>query len=163
MARNNIRGRTSMMLQIVPTSWWSWDVKVSDEARPVADIAMSWWREKGALAIDGARYRVYREAPLSGAFVLAGAGGVLARAEKPSVFRREFVVRHAGREYTLRPRSMFRRAFVLLDGSREVGSLAPQSAFTRKAAADLPHDLPLPVRAFIVWLILVSWRRAQDS
>jgi hypothetical protein len=81
-----------MTLQIVPTNWYSWDVKVSDESRPVADIAMSWWREKGALTIDGATYRVYREAPLSGAFVLEGAGGVLARAEKPSVFRREFVI-----------------------------------------------------------------------
>ena len=124
---------------------------------------MSWWREKGRLTIDGATYRVYREAPLSGAFVLEGAGGVLAQAVKPSVFRRAFVIRHAGRDYTLRPKSLFRRAFVLLDGQREVGSVAPVSAFTRKAAADLPHNLPLPVRAFIVWLTLISWRRAQNS
>ena len=152
-----------MMLQVVPANWYSWDFTVADESRPVADIATSWWLEKGTLAVDGATYRVYREAPLSGAFVLEGAGGVIARAEKPSVFRRELVIRHAGREYTLRPRSMFRRAFVLLDGSREVGSLTPRSAFTRKAAADLPRDLPLPVRAFIVWLMVISWRRSQDS
>jgi len=152
-----------MVLQIVPTHWYSWDFTVTDESRTVADIAMSWWGEKGALTIDHTTYRVYREALMSGAFVLEHAGSVLARAEKPSVFRREFVIRHAGREYTLRPRSMFRRAFVLVEGSREVGSLAPTSAFTRKAAADLPHDLPLPVRAFIVWLVVISWRRAQDS
>ena len=54
-----------MMLQIVPTRWYSWDFKVADASA------------------------------------------------KPSVFRREFVIRHAGREYTLRPRSMFRRAFGL--------------------------------------------------
>jgi hypothetical protein len=124
---------------------------------------MSWWGEKGAFAIDGATYRVYREALLSGPFVLEGQGGVVARAEKPSVFRREFVIRHAGHEYTLRPRSLWQRAFVLFDGSREIGSVAPKSAMTRKAAADLPDDLPLPVRAFIVWLTLISWRRAQSS
>ena len=152
-----------MLLQIVPTSWGSWNFTVADESRRVADIATSWWREKGTLAIDGATCRVYREALMSGAFILEGAGGVLARAEKPSVFRREFVIRHAGREYTLRPRSIFGRAFILLAGSREVGSLEPQSVFTRKAAADLPGDLPLPVRAFIVWLMLISWRRSQDS
>ena len=152
-----------MMLQIVPTHWYSWDVTVTDESRRVADIAMSWWREKGALTIEGATYRLYREAPMSGDFVLEHAGSVLARAEKPSVFRREFVIRHAGREYTLRRRSLFRREFVLLDGSRHVGSIAPTGAFTRKAAADLPHDLPLPVRMFIVWLTVISWRRERNS
>ena len=152
-----------MMLQVVPTHWYSWDVRITDESRPVADIATSWWREKGRLTIDGVTYRVSREGPMSGAFVLEHAGDVLARAEKPSVFRREFVIRHADREYTLRPTSIFRRAFVLLEGSREVGSITPQNAFTRKAAADLPNDLPLPVRVFIVWLIVISWRRAQDA
>ena len=152
-----------MMLQIVPTHWYSWDVTVSDESRPVAGIALSWWREKGVLTIEGATYRLYREAPMSGDFVLEHAGSLLARAEKPSVFRREFVIRYAGREYRLRPGSMFRRAYVLLSGSRQVGSIAPKSAFTRKAAADLPHDLPLPVRLFIVWLTVISWRREQSS
>jgi hypothetical protein len=148
-----------MMLQIVPTSWCSWDFKVSDDSRPVADIAMSRWRENGALAIDGVTYWVYREVPLFGDFILEGAGGVLARAEKPSVFRREFVLRYAGREYTLRPRSIFRRAFVLLDGAREIGSLAPKIAFTRDAAVDLPPTLPVPLHMFIVWLTVISWRR----
>ena len=148
-----------MMLNIVPTNWFSWDFKVSDESRPVADIALSRWRENGALAIDGVTYWVYRAVPLFGDFILEGAGGVLARAEKPSVFRCEFVIRHAGREYTLRRRSVFRRAFVLLEGSREVGSLAPTSAFTRKVAVDLPPNLPVPFRMFIVWLTVISWRR----
>ena len=152
-----------MMLHVAPTHWYSWDVTVTDESRPVADISVSAWREKGALRIDGETYRLSREAPLSGDFLLEHAGSVLARAEKPSVFRREFVLHHAGREYTLRPRSMFRREFVLLDGSRQVGSIAPKSAFTRKAAADLPHSLPLPVRMFVVWLTVISWRRQQNS
>ena len=151
------------MLQIVPTHWYSWDFTVTEESRPVADIATSWLREKAELTIDDATYHLYREALMSGAFVLEHAGSVLARAEKPSIFRREFVIRHAGREYTLLPRSMFGRAHVLLDGSREVGSLAPDRVFTRNATADLPHDLPLPVRMFIVWLTVISWRRQQSS
>ena len=152
-----------MTLQIVPTHWYSWNVTVTDESRPVADIAMSWWRDKGTLTIGDTTYRLYREAPMSGAFVLEHAGSVLARAEKPSAFRREFVISHADREYTLRPESLFRRAFVLVHGSRQVGSVAPNGVFTRKAAADLPHDLPLPVRMFIVWLTMISWRREQNS
>ena len=152
-----------MMLQIVPTNWYSWNFRVTDESRAVADITLSHWCEKGALAIGDTTYRAYREALMSGAFVLEHAGSVLAQAEKPSFFRREFVIRHAGRDYTLRPESAFRRAFVFLDGSRQVGFLAPKSAFTRKAAASLPHDLPLPVRMFIVWLTMISWKRQQNS
>jgi hypothetical protein len=152
-----------MMLQVVPTHWYSWNFTVRDESRPVADIALSLWREKAGLTVGGERYRMYREAPLSGAFVLEHAGRVLAQAEKPSAFRREFVIRHAGREYTLRTRSIFGRAFILLDGSRHVGSIAPNSPFTRKAAADLPHDLTLPVRMFMVWLTVIMWRREQSS
>jgi hypothetical protein len=152
-----------MMLHIAPVSWYSWAFKVSDESRTVADIAMSWWREKGALAADGVNYRVYREGLASGAFVLEGPGSVLARAEKPSAFRREFSVRHDGREYTLRPRSIFGRTFILTAGSREIGSVTPHNAFTRKATADLPADLPIPVRAFIVWLVMIAWKRTQDA
>lgn len=152
-----------MMLQIVPASWFSWDFRVTDASRTVADIAVSWWREKGRLTADGATYLVYREAVMSGAFVLEGPNGVLARAEKPSAFRREFVIAYAGRELTLRPRSMFRRAFDLLDGSRVLGSISPHSAFTRKATADLPSDLPLAVRTFLVWLTVISWRREHSS
>jgi hypothetical protein len=152
-----------MMLQIVPTHWYSWDVTVTDESRRVADIAIGALRERGTMTIDETTYRLYRESPMSGAFVLEREGVVLARAEKPSVFRREFVIRYGSREYTLRPESLFRRAFVLMDGSRQVGSIAPNGAFTRKAAAELPPDLPLPGRMFVVWLTMISWRRQQNS
>ena len=152
-----------MTLQIAPTRWYSWDVTVSDESGPLADIATSWWREQGAFSIDGETYRARREGVLSGDFVVEGPDGVIARAEKTSIFRREFLIRHDGRSYTLRPRSMWGRAFVLLTGTQEIGSLAPKSLFSRKAAASLPDDLPLPVRAFVVWLTMIMWRRAQSE
>jgi hypothetical protein len=151
------------VLQIVPTHWFSWNFTVTDESRPVAEIATNWLLEKGTLTIDGTTYQVYREALISGDFILAGEGSVLALADKPSVFSREFVIRHGGREYTLSPESMIGRTYVLLDGPRQVGSLVPQGIFTRKTAADLPQDLPLPVRLFIVWLALISWRRQKSS
>ena len=151
------------MLHIVPTNWYSWNFSVTDESRAVARVTLSHWCEKGALAIGDRTFRVYREGMMSGPFVLEHAGSMLAQAEKPSFFRREFVIRHAGREYTLRRESTFRRAFVFLDGSRQVGFVAPKNAFTRKAAASLPHDLPLPVRMFIVWLTMISWRRDQNA
>ena len=96
---------------------------------------------------------------MSGAFILESAGTVLARAEKPSAFRRTLLIHYEGREFTLRATSVFWRHFVLLDGSRQIGSLAPNSVFTRGAAVDLPDEWPLPVRVFIIWLTVILWMR----
>ena len=41
------------MLRVVPKRWFSWDFTVMDESNTVADIDMSWWREKGVLAVEG--------------------------------------------------------------------------------------------------------------
>jgi len=44
-----------------------------------------------------------------------------------------------------------------LDGSRQIGSLAPNSVFARRAAVDLSDEWPLPVRVFIIWLTAILW------
>jgi hypothetical protein len=147
------------MLKAIPKHWFSWDFRIIDDDRDIARIDVSSWRERGVLTIDGARYGVYREGWMSGPFVLESRGSVLARAEKPSAFLRSFVIDHNGRHYTLRAQSPFRRAFVLLAGSTQVGSLAPDSVFTRRVSIDLPGDWPVAVKVFTVWLAVLLWKR----
>jgi hypothetical protein len=31
--------------------------------------------------------------------------------------------------------------------------------WTRRAAADLPPDWPVPIKAFIIWLVIILWKR----
>ncbi len=152
-----------MTLQIAPLNWFSHNFTVTNQSQPVADIDVAWWGEKGALTIGGETYRMYREGWSSGPFILEQGSTVIARAEKPSFLRREFQIRHAGREYTLVARSAFRRGYVLRAGTRDIGSVEPVGFFSRKAAADLPSDLPLPLRMFIVWLVVIMWRREHSS
>lgn len=109
-----------MTTQITPKSWLSWDVTTYDESRSVAGIALNRWRDTGEVTIGDATYRADRETSRTRAFVLAGADGVIARAEKASVFRHQLVIRHADHGSTLRRRSIFRLAFVVLDGSQEI-------------------------------------------
>jgi hypothetical protein len=151
------------VLKAIPKRWFSWDFAVRKGSQPVADIDVSWWREKGLLTVEGTTYEVYREGAFSGAFILASAGSALARAEKPSAFRRSFIIEHAGRQYTLRAKSAWGREFLLLDGPREIGSLSPEGLFTRRATVDLPEHLPLAVRVFIIWLAVLLWKRESDS
>jgi hypothetical protein len=151
------------MLTAVPKSWFSWDFTVMDGTRAVSDIDVSCWREKGVITVAGTDYRVYREGLMSGDFILASDETVLARAQKPSAFRSAFNVEHAGKQYTLRPTSVWGRAFALLDGDRVVGMLSPRGLFTRRAAVDLPENLPLSVRVFIIWLAVIIWKREADA
>lgn len=155
-------GETQMMLQVAPTHWYSADFTVRQASQPVADVDISWWRDEGTLTVEGVRYRAYREGWMNGGFVLERGGSVIARAEKPSAFSRKYLLRYHDREYTLRAKSAFRRAFVLLDGPRQIGSIKPASALTRQAMADLPDSWPLPVRAFVIWLTMIQWRREKS-
>lgn len=46
----------------------------------------------------------------------------------------------------------------LLDSERIVGSIRPAGALRRGVEATLPDDLPLEVRVFILWVVLLLWR-----
>lgn len=151
------------MLTAIPKSWFTWDFSLTEGEQPLAEIDMSWWREKGVLSIAGAPWRVYREAPCSGAFILEGEGGVVARAVKPSSFTRRMVIEYANTRYELRPAGIFTRQFLLLSGSSPVGRLSPASLWTRRMNIELPPGLPLPLRTFIVWLTLLLWKRDADA
>ena len=150
-------------LTVSPRRWYSWDFAILEGSREVADMDLSAWREKATLTIDGVEYRVSREGLVSGDFLLERGGTVLARATKPSAFWNTFIIHYMGREYTLRKASMWRRTFILDDQGHEIGRIVPHSMWRRDGTATLPPDWPLPVRAFVVWLVIILWKREADS
>ncbi len=150
-------------LTLSPSHWYSWNFKIKDARQDLANIDMSWWREKGTLSVAGQSYRVYRENLMSGDFILESGDGVLARAAKPSAVRRAFELSYDGLTYTLRARSAFRRAFVLEQGTREVGSVVPEGALRRRAVLTLPEAFPLPVKVFVAWLTVLIWKRDSNG
>ncbi len=151
------------MLKMIPKTF-SWTFSVTDGTEPVAHSAdRSWFSDKGEITVQGVTYTARREGIMSGAYLLESAAGVVARATKPSAFRRSLIVEHAGRQYTLRATSSFRRKFELLDGSTRIGSLSPEGIFTRRAAVDLPSTLPLTVRVFIIWLTAMLWKHDEAA
>lgn len=148
-----------MTLQVAPTHWYSWHFTVRKDSQLVANVDVNAWGEQGALTIDRTHYQMYREGWMNGSFVLERDGSAIAHAEKPSAFRRRYLIRYRDREFALVARSAFRRSFALLDGSQEIGSVEPIGLFTREATADLPDTWPLPLRAFVIWLTVIQWRR----
>ena len=152
------------MLNAIPKQWFSWDFRILEEGRDVAEMDLSFWREKGVLSVEGIPYRVYREGLASGAFMLENPGGqVLAKAEKPNALRRSFLVEYEGRKLRLEAESSFERAFVLRDDQGVIGTVKPDSFFSHRTTANLPEDFPLPVRIFLLWLVIILWRRDDGT
>jgi hypothetical protein len=147
------------VMTLTPRNWFSSNFSVLDDERRLADVHLSRWRERGALTIAGVEYTVSRET-LLGDFLLKQAGSVLARATRPSAFRRSFILRYKEQSYTLRAKSAFQRTFVLLDGGEhEIGSIVLENCWTRKSLVTLPDDWPLPAKSFAMWLTIVQWNR----
>ena len=153
------------MLRAVPKNWFSSNYRVLENNNEVATIDLSWWREAGTFHIKGAIYNVYRERLMSGAFIFESGGAIIARAEKPSALYRSFVVEYENKKYQLEAESAFFRKFILseAESGQPIGEVYPESALTRKAVVDLPEAIPLPVRVFMFWLVMILWKRESDS
>ncbi len=146
-------------INAIPQNWFSWNYKVLEQGSPVADLDLAWVREAGTFRLQGRTYKIYREKFLSRTFVLEEDVAILARASRPNIFLRSFTVDYQGIQLTVKAHSIFGRTFVLQQGSQVLGSIYPEHWFTRKAAVELPDTLPLAVRIFMVWLVLILWRR----
>jgi hypothetical protein len=145
------------VLTTIPKSWFSWDLTVLEDAKPVAELQISTWRERGLLAVEGKDYKVYREGIMTGAFILESDATVLARAIKPSVFRKSFDLEYAGKQYKLRSEGWSR--YSLLHGDERRGSVSKEFFSRKRATVDLPEDLPLVIRLFMIWLVVILWKR----
>lgn len=152
------------MLQAVPKNIFANGFFLQEQDVLLGEIDSSIWREKARLEVEQATYLLYREGYFSGAFVLERDGTVVARALKPSAIYNTFEVEVPNsRHLALRKLSVLHRRFGLFDGERQIGTIYPLHAFTRRTQIDLPADLPLPVRVFLFWLVFIIWKREQAA
>jgi hypothetical protein len=151
------------MLIAEPHGWFSRTYNLHWDGQFVARIDLASFRETAEVEIVGQRYRLFREGLLGGAFVLKKNGRTMARAVKPSWAVRRFEIEWEGRQLELEATSMFSWRFVLRQGESELGDIRRVGWFRRKAEVDLPSDLPLPIQVFLMWLVMILWRRADQS
>ena len=151
------------MIEAVPTGLFRSDFELHKHRRPVAKLDVSMWREKAEVEIEGERYTFRREGTFSGPFLLERGGEQLARAVKPSAFRREFEILVRGRTFTLRKMSPWRREFGLYVHEQRVGGVTPCAWYTRRSVLRLPDDWSAAMQAFVFWLALIIWRRDESS
>lgn len=153
------------MLRAVPKSWFSYSFDVFDRTGTrVATADLSNWRENAKLEVGGRRY-LARHETWAREFVLEGEDGlIVAMAEKPSGWREIFSLEYGGARYELRKESPWKSAFVLSrEGVGVVGSIRQKSFFGRETSVELPEELPVEVRVFILWLATLMRKRADSA
>jgi hypothetical protein len=79
------------MLMAVPKKWFSWDFHIRDDHdKPVGEVRLSAWRERGAIIAGGFENRVRRESAL-GAFIRSSQLWAYLGAERPRKLYRKFI------------------------------------------------------------------------
>ena len=154
------------MLRVMPEGWFSYNFTVFDRGgTPVARVDLSNWREAAKLEVGGERYEAHRKGWRSKEFVLEKEDGqVVAMAEQPSAWKGQFVFEHGGNRYELEKETVWKGTFVIRrEGVGHVGSVRSEGVFKREWIAELPEELPLEAKVFIVWLVVLLWKRAASA
>jgi hypothetical protein len=120
-------------------------------------------RGAAAITLGSATYTPVIDSVVRGKFHLEANGMRIAGAQSAGFWFRYFNVQAGGKSYILKMASWFGRRFALMENGTELGRIGVTNAFSGRCKAELPDDLPLEVRAFLIWLVISTWRRAAAS
>ena len=152
------------MLTAKPHNCFSWCFNILDEnGSRVADISQQWFRERGEFYVGTECFDVQRDSFLNGEFSLRLNDEVLVTAKKTSPFVRAFNIQIGNDAYHLAAVNPFARRFVLTRAGQSLGEICPLHPFTRQATITFPEELPVAIRVFLFWLVLILWRRSQNN
>jgi hypothetical protein len=148
------------MLKVIPHHWFTWNCSVLEQRTIVGCIDFSAWGEAGLLKAQEVSFSAYRQ---GSNFYLADQQRCVAIAEKPNPLFRQFFIKQGEARYELQATSALGRKFIVQEYGQVVGAIYPVHAWTRQTIVDLPESIPLPMRMFMVWLVLMLWKRQKSS
>jgi hypothetical protein len=131
---------------------------IESDGGPVTTLA-GLRREGCAYTLGGAEYRVERDGRKR--FLLHGPDGRAATAERAT--GREWTVRaESGNVKLVRP-SLWRSVWEIHQRGSARGTIRHEGVFSRSFVADMPSDVPMPVRVFALYVLLVHFERQNNA
>jgi hypothetical protein len=106
------------MLTAIPKSMFSWNFTVYDGDATLADLDVSWFRERGSFMLASHTFHVLRTSMVGGEFQLRCEDLLLAEAKKTSPFLRCFNLRVDGRVYAGRAKTAGKLQFGHINSER---------------------------------------------
>jgi hypothetical protein len=114
---------------------------------------------RATISIGGATCTPVTDSLIRGKFHLEKNGTLIASVQSAGFWRRRFDIQTGAKSCTLLA-LWSGRSFALMQNDAEVGRIGATGFFGGKGMAALPDDLPLEVQAFLIWLVIATWRRA---
>ena len=134
------------------------EYEVESDHGPVTTLAGS-RREGCAFTLDGVGYRIERDGRKR--FLLHGPDGRLATADRDT--GREWALKAGSTHLKLVRPSMWRPVWEVRQRGSARGTIRPDGWFSRGYTADVPTDLPLPVRLLALYVALVDYERQASA
>ena len=150
-----------MQLSAKPKGVFSWDFEVFAAGRKLVTIDMAWFGRCGRFVLNLTDFDVFRQGWCGGDYVLGSNGRTLAHATMG--LSRRFTINIDGRQLVLQAAGPFTRTFKLYENGRELGSITPVHPLTRACKINMPDDFAPPVQIYLIWLVLVMWKRQQHN
>lgn len=134
------------------------EYEIESDGGPVTTLAGA-RREGCEFTLDGTVYRVERDGRKR--FLLHGPGGRTATAERAT--GREWTVRAESGNVKLVKPSMWRSGWEVHQRGSARGTVRHVGVLSRSYVADMPSDVPMPVRVFALYVLLVHFERQNNA
>ena len=148
------------MLKAVPHHLFTSNCTISGDGY-AAKILLDLFTETGKIQFDGKSYGVEKDGLFSGSWQLTLNGETIMSSKKPSSFYRTFEIYTKEHLLSLKAMSAFGRTMGLKGDGFDV-MFTPENPFTRRTniTGEYADFLSL---CFAYWLVVLMWRRAQQS
>jgi hypothetical protein len=147
------------ILHTKTTGWGSQVVRILSGENELTQLRITAFRSHGTFQVDGEEFTIQPQGFLRFSVLLKRGVSVIARMEKPSVFRRRFLIRSAGHRLTLEARGWTGGKYLLFLENREVGSVKREGFTRRRMTLDFPDEVPLVLQVFLVYIVHLQAKR----
>jgi hypothetical protein len=147
------------MLRTTRRGFFRYSYDIADEEQPIATLTGT-RRECFSFELDGESFQVTRKGYKGFSFTGSQAGEV-ARADRAD--GRTWTIHSMYGPLELVRTSIWKETWELHRFGQPTGTLSKDGTFKRTSTADLPEDLPLALRLFIVCVVETLWERSRQA
>jgi heat shock protein HtpX len=150
----------SMLAHVPQLYRFSKEFTISEGETLLTELEITPSQYSGAWTLGLERWEVYCDPGLLGLtreYYLEANGELRGRAHKKGLLSATHVVTFQGQTYALEKESVFLRQFTLRQEGQSLGTIYPELPVKMTAFAELPADMPVPLKIFILSLALLWW------
>lgn len=147
------------VLHAEPMGWFSSSARLLAGDEELTELGITAFKSRGRFILDGEEFAIEPKGFFQTTALLKKGTAILARAEKPSAFRRRFEISSAGHRLVLESRSWTGRDYVLLLGNQEVGWVKREGMTGKKLRLEFPDEVPVFLQVLLAYLVLVQAKR----